>query len=307
MTTQQGENVAVYAVEGNFDDAQTGVKRAFADKDLAARLARRGVQLSSATAINWGRLVPQIVYYFYAYGQLARAGAIRAGQPVDFCVPTGNFGDILAGWYAKQMGLPVGRLVCASNRNDVLTEFFATGVYNARRPFWRTSSPSMDILVSSNLERLLFHTAGEERVKGWMTQLNGQGRFAVSGEVMDRIRRDFSAASASDEEAAAEIRRLFEERGYLCDPHTAAAFRAAGRCRGEAPMVVLSTASPFKFPRDVLAALGVQPPRDEFEAMAALEGHAGLAAPAALAGLKALPERFDRVIAPGGIRDVLLG
>lgn len=157
MVTQEGENVAVYAIRGNFDDAQTGVKRAFASEELRGWLAARQTALSSANSINWGRLVPQIVYYFYCYAQLVQAGKVPDGAAVDFCVPTGNFGDILAGWYAKQMGLPVGRLVCASNRNDVLTQFLSTGVYDAKRPFYKTSSPSMDILVSSNLERLLYH------------------------------------------------------------------------------------------------------------------------------------------------------
>ena len=307
MTTQQGSNVAVYAVKGNFDDAQTGVKRVFSDPDVAAQLAARGVQLSSANSINWGRLVPQIVYYFHAYCQLVRTGGLRAGEPVDFCVPTGNFGDILAGWYAKQMGLPVGRLICASNKNDVLTEFFASGVYNARRPFYRTSSPSMDILVSSNLERLLWHMAGPERVKAWMEQLAREGRYQVESEVMERIRADFGAACADDEAAAGQIRALFEQQGYLCDPHTAVAYLAARRHKGQAPMVVLSTASPFKFPKDVLKALGQEAPADEFEAMAALEARACIPAPRALACLRSLPERFERTIPPEAIRDAALG
>ena len=306
MTTQQGANVAVYAVKGNFDDAQTGVKRVFGDADVARQLAARGVQLSSANSINWGRLVPQIVYYFHAYSQLVRTGALKAEEKADFCVPTGNFGDILAGWYAKQMGLPVGKLICASNKNDVLTEFFATGVYNARRPFYRTTSPSMDILVSSNLERLLYHMAGAGRVKGWMEQLAREGTYRVDAAVMERIRADFGAACADDAAAAEEIRALFEQQGYLCDPHTAVAFSAARRNRSEAPMVVLSTASPFKFPKDVLAALGQPLPEDEFDAMADLARYTGQTAPRALAGLRSLPERFDRTIGPDALRDVVL-
>ena len=176
MSTQEGDNVAVYAVNGNFDDAQTGVKRVFGDADVAAKLAEQNIRLSSANSINWGRLVPQIVYYFAAYAQLLNAGKITYGDRVDFCVPTGNFGDILAGYYAKRMGLPVGKLICASNENNVLTEFLATGTYNARRPFFKTTSPSMDILVSSNLERLLYHmTESTEKVAGWMKQLNTEG------------------------------------------------------------------------------------------------------------------------------------
>ena len=307
MTTQPGANVAVYAVQGNFDDAQTGVKRVFADKVVREELAQRGVQLSSANSINWGRLAPQIVYYYAAYCQLVRQGAVQAGQPVDFCVPTGNFGDILAGWYAKQMGLPVGRLVCASNKNNVLTEFFGTGVYNARRPFYRTTSPSMDILVSSNLERLLYHMAGPEQVKQWMKQLNREGAYRVEEPVMEKIRADFAAGFADDVQAAAQIRTQFEKNGYLCDPHTAVALKTARLHKSERPMVALSTASPFKFPKDVLAALDQPTPQSEFDAMRALAEFAKQKPPAALAGLQGLPERFDRLIEPAEIADVALG
>lgn len=312
MTTQAGENLAVYAVQGNFDDAQTGVKQVFGSRAVQAELAQRGIRLSSANSINWGRLAPQIVYYFAAYKQLLAAGAVAPGGKVDFCVPTGNFGDILAGYYAKRMGLPVGRLVCASNKNNVLTEFFSTGVYDARREFFRTTSPSMDILVSSNLERLLYHASGNcEMVRGWMKELARAGRYQVEPAVMERIRAEFSAGCADDVQAAAELRTQFERGGYLCDPHTAVAFKAAREYRaaqgGGAPMVVLSTASPFKFPGDVLAALGQPVPEDEFEAMAALERYTGRPAPAALAGLRSLPERFGLIIEPAEIADVALG
>ena len=186
MATQEGENVAVYAIRGNFDDAQAGVKRAFASEELREWMAAHGRALSSANSINWGRLVPQIVYYFYSYAQLVQAGELRDGAEVDFCVPTGNFGDILAGWYAKQMGLPVGRLICASNQNDVLTQFLSTGVYDAKRPFYKTSSPSMDILVSSNLERLLYHvTQDAGQVAVWMQALAQAGRYEVPQAVLD--------------------------------------------------------------------------------------------------------------------------
>ncbi len=302
MATQEGRNLAVYAVEGNFDDAQTGVKRAFTDGGLAAALAARGVRLSSANSINWGRLAPQIAYYFYAYAQLVRQGAAAQGQPVDFCVPTGNFGDILAGWYAKQMGLPVGRLVCASNQNRVLTDFFAAGHYDARRTFYKTESPSMDILVSSNLERLLWHLSGsDEAVRGWMASLAQTGGYTVPQPVLEALKADFAAGCADDAEAAAELRRRYEENAYLCDPHTAVAFKAAREQRGTAPMVVLSTASPFKFPRAVLAALGRPAPQNDFEAMEALEAYTGAPAPAALAGLRGKPVRFTEVIAPAAI------
>ena len=309
MATQEGANVAVYAVRGNFDDAQTGVKRVFADKEIAARLAQRNICLSSANSINWGRLAPQIVYYFAAYAQLLKAGKIAFGDEVDFCVPTGNFGDILAGYYAKQMGLPVGRLVCASNQNNVLTDFLRTGVYTARRAFYKTSSPSMDILVSSNLERLLWHVTGSDaEVAGLMDRLNREGSYTVRPETLAAIQGTFACGWSSEEEVAAEIRTRWERDGYLCDTHTAVAFHVAGQQkRAWVPMVVLSTASPFKFPRSVLAALGHAAPEDDFEAMQALEQAAGRTAPASLAGLRQKPERFDAVIDPSQIAGVALG
>ena len=309
MATQEGANVAVYAVRGNFDDAQTGVKRVFADKEIAARLAQRNICLSSANSINWGRLAPQIVYYFAAYAQLLKAGKIAFGDEVDFCVPTGNFGDILAGYYAKQMGLPVGRLVCASNQNNVLTDFLRTGVYTARRAFYKTSSPSMDILVSSNLERLLWHVTGSDaEVAGLMDRLNREGSYTVRPETLAAIQGTFACGWSSEEEVAAEIRTRWERDGYLCDTHTAVAFHVAGQHKREGvPMVVLSTASPFKFPRSVLAALGHAAPENDFEAMQALEQATGRTAPASLAGLRQKPERFDAVIDPSQIAGVALG
>lgn len=308
MSTQEGGNVGVWAVEGNFDSAQTGVKRVFADAAVAEALAGRGVRLSSANSINFGRLVPQLVYYFHAYLSLVREGAVPMGEAVDFCVPTGNFGDILAGWYAKQMGLPVGRLVCASNRNKVLADFFDTGVYEARREFYKTTSPSMDILVSSNLERLLYHLGGSpEAVAGWMQALAAEGRYKIGTELLARIRRDFAGGFAADEEAAAEIKELFARCRYLADPHTATAFRVAQRNRTGAPMVVLSTASPFKFPGSVLEALGQAVPENEFDAMIRLEEATGAKAPAALAALQTKPERFAGVIRPAEIAAVALG
>ena len=309
MATQEGANVAVYAVRGNFDDAQTGVKRVFADKEIAARLAQRNICLSSANSINWGRLAPQIVYYFAAYAQLLKAGKIAFGGEVDFCVPTGNFGDILAGYYAKRMGLPVGRLVCASNQNNVLTDFLRTGVYTARRAFYKTSSPSMDILVSSNLERLLWHVTGSDaEVAGLMDRLNREGSYTVRPETLAAIQGTFACGWSSEEEVAAEIRTRWERDGYLCDTHTAVAFHVAGQQkRAGVPMVVLSTASPFKFPRSVLAALGHAAPENDFEAMQALEQATGRTAPASLAGLRQKPERFDAVIDPSQIAEVALG
>ena len=307
MATQKGANVQVYAVQGNFDDAQTGVKRVFADEEVAAELEKRGIRLSSANSINWGRLVPQIVYYFYAYFRLAEQGAVEWGKPVDFCVPTGNFGDILAGYYAKQMGLPVGRLVCASNKNNVLTDFLRTGTYDARRTFYKTTSPSMDILISSNLERLLYHVSGSsEKVAGWMQELAATGKYTVDAQTLAKIQESFAAGYADDAAGAAEIKARFEEDGYLCDTHTAVAFRVAEAQRTAVPMVVLSTASPFKFPRDVLAALGEEAPASDFAAMAALTAKTGAQAPASLRELDTLEVRFKTVLQPAEIRAAAL-
>ena len=309
MATQEGANVAVYAVRGNFDDAQTGVKKVFGDKAIAAELEKRNIRLSSANSINWGRLVPQIVYYFAAYAQLLKAGKITFGDEVDFCVPTGNFGDILAGYYAKQMGLPVGKLVCASNENNVLTDFLTTGTYTAKREFFKTTSPSMDILVSSNLERLLYHVTGSDtEVAGFMQQLAATGSYTVRPETLAAIQETFSCGWSSEVEVAGEIRSRYEKDGYLCDTHTAVAFHvAAQKKRQGVPMVVLSTASPFKFPRSVLSALGKAAPENDFEAMQQLEAATGHAAPASLAALRSKPERFDTVIAPAQIAEVALG
>ena len=245
MVTQEGGNVRVCAIRGNFDDAQTGVKNVFAackGKEL------HGAILSSANSINIGRLAPQVVYYFRAYADLVQAGRIRVGEKVHFVVPTGNFGDILAGYFAKRMGLPVGRLVCASNANDVLTEFISTGVYDRRRPFYKTTSPSMDILVSSNLERLLYLLSEGDcgYVAGLMEQLNREGHYQVSSRLLERLQAEFDCACCDDAGAAEVIRRLWQEQHYLCDPHTAVAWSAAEQVQLEdgAPVVVLSTASP---------------------------------------------------------------
>ena len=279
------------------------MKRAFASEELRGWLAAHQTALSSANSINWGRLVPQIVYYFYCYAQLVQAGKVPDGAAVDFCVPTGNFGDILAGWYAKQMGLPVGRLVCASNRNDVLTQFLSTGVYDAKRPFYKTSSPSMDILVSSNLERLLYHvTQDSGKVSGWMQALAQAGRYEVPQAVLCRIRQDFACTSADDTAAAQTLGDVWHRTGYLMDPHTAVAYGAACRnMRGGVPCVVLSTASPYKFPSAVLTALGRAVPEDEFEAMHMLASVTGLAVPQSLACLRDKPVRFDCVIEKDGV------
>ena len=308
MATQEGENVAVYAVRGNFDDAQTGVKRVFGDGAIAAELAKRNIRLSSANSINWGRLVPQIVYYFAAYAQLLKAGTVAFGDKVDFCVPTGNFGDILAGYYAKQMGLPVGKLVCASNENNVLTDFLTTGTYTAKREFFKTTSPSMDILVSSNLERLLYHVTGSDtEVAALMKSLAETGSYTVRPETLRTIQESFACGWSSEEQVAGEIRARYEQDGYLCDTHTAVAFHvAAQHKRDGVPMVVLSTASPFKFPRSVLEALGQTAPANDFEAMQQLEEITGRTAPASLSALRRKAERFNTVIDPEQIAQVAL-
>ena len=290
MLTQEGKNVAVCAVKGNFDDCQSAVKSVFSS--FPDGKAAPGVCLSSANSINIGRLAPQVVYYFLAYASLLQQERIRFGERVDYVVPTGNFGDILAGWYAKQLGLPVGRLVCASNANRVLTDFLETGVYDRRRSFYKTSSPSMDILISSNLERLLYYASGcdAENVKNNMLRLQSSGYYKISAGELRTIQQDFTAFCCSEEETAASIRRCFEETGYLPDTHTAVALHAARQYRekegGSAPLVVLSTASPFKFPADVLLALGKEPEADAFGQMEQLSRLSGLPVPPALAGLR---------------------
>ena len=239
--------------------------------------------------------------------RLVEQGNVAWGQPVDFCVPTGNFGDILAGYYAKQMGLPVGKLVCASNKNNVLTDFIKTGTYDARRTFYKTTSPSMDILISSNLERLLYHVSGSSaKVAGWMADLAKTGMYTVDAETLARIQASFACGCADDTAGAAEINARFEQDNYLCDTHTAVAFCVAETVRSAAPMVVLSTASPYKFPRDVLAALGETAPESDFAAMAALNVKTGCPVPASLSVLNTLPVRFNTVIEPAAIRDAAL-
>ena len=305
MVTQEGGNVAVSAVRGNFDDAQTGVKNIFA----ACQGRELPYALSSANSINIGRLAPQIMYYFRSYRDLLDAGKIKLGDEVNYSVPTGNFGDILAGYYAKQMGLPVGKLVCASNQNNVLTDFLSTGTYTAKREFYKTTSPSMDILVSSNLERLLYHVTGSDaEVAGLMKSLNEAGRYTVRPETLKAIQESFDCGWSSEEQVAGEIRARYEKDGYLCDTHTAVAFHvAAQKKRDGVPMVVLSTASPFKFPRSVLEALGHTAPENDFEAMQALEEATGRTAPASLAVLRQKAERFSTVIDPAQIAEVALG
>ena len=297
MVTQEGGNVAVCAVRGNFDDAQTGVKQiftAFQGKKLPFRL-------SSANSINIGRLAPQVMYYFRAYKDLLAAGKIKLGDKVNFSVPTGNFGDILAGYLAKKMGLPVGTLICASNANNVLTDFIRTGTYDRRRPLLKTTSPSMDILVSSNLERLLYLLSGDTKlVASLMKQLKEEGAYTVPDALKAAIQKEFWAAYCDDARAAEIIGRVYREQHYLCDPHTASGFAAAEDYRNEtgdhAPMVILSTASPYKFPAAVLSAIGGDTGCDEFEQMERLQQMTGVPIPAPLASLKGKKELHTDVI-----------
>ena len=307
MVTQEGSNVAVCAVEGNFDDAQTGVKNIFAacrDRELPFRL-------SSANSINIGRLAPQIMYYFRAYRDLLDRGEIRLGDKVNFSVPTGNFGDILAGFLAKKLGLPVGRLICASNANNVLTDFISTGTYDRRRPLLKTTSPSMDILVSSNLERLLYLLSGDTAlVAGLMQQLKEEGAYTVPADLLAKIQAEFCASYCDDARAEEIMGRVFRDYGYLCDPHTAAGWAAAEdyvtQTGDHTPMVVLSTASPYKFPAAVLTAIGGDTDGDEFCQMERLSRLSGVPIPGNLSGLQGKPEKHTGVIPKEKMLDFVL-
>lgn len=313
MVTQEGSNVDVCAVRGNFDDAQTGVKRIFADAGVNEELNRLGYRLSSANSINFGRLLPQIVYYFSSYRALRESGRLAAGEPVNFCVPTGNFGDILAGYYAKRMGLPINRLICASNRNHVLTDFFETGVYNDQRPFFKSMSCSIDILISSNLERLLFELADRnpDQVRGWMQALSERGCYSVDKAQLTVLNDIFAAGWCSEEDTLETIRRTYNRYGYLMDPHTAVAqtvYERYAEASGDAVQtVLLSTANPYKFASDVLSAFET-PGSDDFENADRLHALTGMRVPAGLSELLNKPERHtdvcdltamrSRVIAP---------
>ena len=305
MVTQKGNNVGVCAVSGNFDDAQTGVKRIFLDDGEHHWAEASGAILSSANSINLGRLAPQVAYYFKSYLDLVLMGEVVFGDPINFVVPTGNFGDILAGEFARRMGLPIAKLICASNANDVLTEFLTTGRYDRSRPFYKTISPSMDILVSSNLERCLWMMSDHnfDLVRGLMEQLKTEGAYQVPDALLEKMKRLFAAYSADDGEAMETIRDVWTEEEYLIDPHTAVAWRALDKYRADTddqrPAVVLSTASPYKFPEAVLRAITGEAPEDGFAAMEELHRLTGEPVPANLAALKTLMPRFDDCVAPG--------
>ena len=301
MVTQEGSNVCVCAVEGNFDDAQRGVKNVFAS------FKSNKVNLSSANSINVGRLAPQVAYYFKAYGDLLKQGKISFGDKVNFVVPTGNFGNILAGYIAKLMGLPAGKFICASNSNDVLTQFISTGVYDRRRPFYQTASPSMDILVSSNLERLLYFASGcnDELVATLMESLNKDGFYKVDDALLSSIQKDFLCGSATDAQCLDTIKKVWDESKYLIDPHTAVGFHvfwellAAGKVEG--PTVILSTASPYKFAPAMLQALGAEVPQSGFEAMDRLFDITGMPVPKNLASLRNKPVLHKDIVNPSDI------
>ncbi len=308
MVTQEGSNVTVCAVRGNFDDAQTGVKNIFA----ACQGKALPYRLSSANSINIGRLAPQLTYYFAAYRDLLARGQIRMGDKVNFSVPTGNFGDILAGFLAKRLGLPVGTLLCASNANNVLTDFIETGVYDRRRPLLKTQSPSMDILVSSNLERLLALLSGDtDLVSVLMGKLRDQGFYQVPGELLEKIRASFFAGCCDDRRGQEVIGRVWREHHYLLDPHTAAGWACAEDYRAKTgdttPMVVLSTASPYKFPAAVLTAIGQELSGSEFDQMRQLEDVTGVPIPGNLAGLADKPQRHTGVVEKDEMLPFVLG
>lgn len=315
MVTQKGRNVNVAGVEGNFDDAQNGVKAIFADIGLGQRLLERKIKLSSANSINWGRLLPQIVYYVWAYLQLVNQGRVKAGSPINIVVPTGNFGNILAAYYAKKMGLPVGKLICASNVNQVLTDFINSAVYDRRRCFKKTISPSMDILVSSNLERLLFELADHDavRVAGWMNDLAVNGFYEIDEQTRVRVRELFWGGFADDQQTVETIKAVWEQYQYLIDPHTAVGMNVYEQylqATGDnTPAVVASTASPFKFSSDVAGAVldgGELAGLDEFAVMSKLGEKAGLNIPGSLAELSQLPVRHQTVTSRDTMLDTVL-
>ena len=299
MVTQEGENVGVCAVVGNFDDAQAGVKRIFSDEDIRATLLERGYTLSSANSINWGRILPQVVYYISAYCDLLRDGKIAMGQKVNFCVPTGNFGDILAAYYAKRMGLPVGKLICASNHNNVLTDFLRTGVYDRNRTFHTTMSPSMDILISSNLERLLFDLSGENdaEIRGYMAALSAEGKYEVSDAIKSQLTEQYWGGFCDEEGTAATIADYYANKGYLIDTHTAVAVNVMEQYRAatgdETVTVFVSTASPYKFCDHVLTSVGHQPVGDGVDLLDQLHEVSGVTVPRRLAELRGKKRRFD--------------
>jgi len=301
MVTQKGSNTSVIGITGNFDDAQSGVKAMFNNKELAKALESNNYQFSSANSINIGRLVPQVVYYVYSYAKLVSNGAVKSGEPVNFVVPTGNFGNILAAYYAKNMGIPVGKLICASNENKVLFDFFETGIYDKNREFMLTSSPSMDILVSSNLERLLFRIAGEdaEATRGMMEALASEGKYTITTDMKAQM-ADFTGGWASEEETAAEIKRVYEETGYVMDTHTAVASAVyhsyKEKTKDNTITVIASTASPYKFGTSVMGAIDSKyKGMDDFALIDELSRISGTGIPKAVEEIRTAPVLHNTV------------
>ena len=302
MTTQEGQNVNVVAVKGNFDDCQTAVKKIFTSKEIASDLLKKNIVLSSANSMNFGRLAPQITYYFSAYADLLASNEIKLGDKVNFVVPTGNFGNILAGYYAKQMGLPIDKLVCASNSNNVLTEFFVSGTYDANREFFKTVSPSMDILISSNLERLVFELSNRdfELTERRMAELKSQGKYSLTAQEKSKLDSEFFADYADEEECLQTIGEVFDEYGYVLDTHTAVAYDTAMKfidyTNNDNTVVILSTASPYKFAHDVLRAINGKAPEDAFKCANMLYEQTATPIPNQILELKAKERRFTKVI-----------
>ena len=301
MCTQEGTNVKVVGVKGNFDDCQTAVKKIFSSKDAEIELKNAGYVLSSANSINFGRLVPQVVYYFSSYLDLVNSEEIKLGDKINFVVPTGNFGDILAGYYAKKMGLPINKLICASNSNNVLTEFFASGKYDSKREFYKTTSPSMDILVSSNLERLIYEITSRnaEITKNRMESLKKDGEYVISNEEVELLEKEFYADFSDEEECSQTIESIFEEYGYVVDPHTAVALNVQSKysnfTEDEHKTVVLSTASPYKFPQSVYKAITGKNITDAFDASKKLYNLTGEPIPEQILNLKSKEVRYTGV------------
>lgn len=309
METQEGENVYVYGIEGNFDDAQTAVKTVFTDEKTKKALEENNKSFSSANSINWGRLLPQIVYYFSAYVEMLKNNEIEFGEKVNVAVPTGNFGNILAAYYAYKMGLPIKRLLCASNKNNILTDFIKTGVYDKNRPFYTTASPSMDILISSNLERLLFelYDHDDEKVKNLMTELKNNGKYKIEDEILEKLDEVFSAEFASEEEMNRAISETYKNDGYLIDTHTAVAVNCLSKSNlfGE-KTIIASTASAFKFPKSVLSALSQDNDLSDLEALKKLSKLSNLEIPKPLQNLDKKEVRFDKVLKNASIKDKIL-
>ncbi len=314
MRTQEGSNVGVCALKGNFDDCQNGVKAIFTNDEVKKELADNGLMFSSANSINWGRLVPQVVYYVSAYAELVRDGEIELGDKINIVVPTGNFGNILAAYYAKHMGIPVNKLICASNINNVLTDFINTGVYDRNRRFYATCSPSMDILISSNLERLLYLLAdrNDAVIKGWFSQLAKDGKYEVSADVKEKLRSEFCAGYCDDEQTKATISEIYAKYGYTCDTHTAVAVKVYEdykKSTGDTTKTVIaSTASPYKFSAAVLEGIeGGKSDLDEYDKIDKLAELSKMSIPSALADLRNKPERFTDVIDKADMREYVLG